>query len=282
MIKTKPLWLRKKVSLEAKRETDELLKDIGIATICQEASCPNISECFSKHQATFLLLGTICTRACTFCDVKRGKPKGVDEKEIEKVVEAIKRMKLKNVVITSVTRDDLSDGGAGHFVKCVKAIKDFNKEIKIELLVPDFKQSQDAIYKVANSKAQIVGHNVETVPRRYDVRGGSTYKGSLRVLEMIKEANPSVKTKSALMLGLGERENEIVEVMKDLREVDCDFLSIGQYLAPSKKHTEVLEFVHPDQFDRYKKIALSLGFRYVISSPYTRSSYMAHKYLKFE
>ncbi len=282
MIKTKPLWLRKKVSLEAKRETDELLKDIGIATICQEASCPNISECFSKHQATFLLLGTICTRACTFCDVKRGKPKGVDEKEIEKVVEAIKRMKLKNVVITSVTRDDLSDGGAGHFVKCVKAIKDFNKKIKIELLVPDFKQSQDAIYKVANSKAQIVGHNVETVPRRYDVRGGSTYKGSLRVLEMIKEANPSVKTKSALMLGLGERENEIVEVMKDLREVDCDFLSIGQYLAPSKKHTEVLEFVHPDQFDRYKKIALSLGFRYVISSPYTRSSYMAHKYLKFE
>ncbi len=279
MIKRKPEWLRKKVSFEAKRETDELLRDVGIATICQEASCPNISECFSKHQATFLLLGTICTRACTFCDVARGKPKVVDKEEIKKVIEATKRMKLKNVVITSVTRDDLDDGGAEHFVECVKALKEFNPSIKIELLVPDFKLNKEAIAKVANSNAEIVGHNVETVPRRYDVRGGSTYEGSLKVLKMIKEANPSVKTKSALMLGLGENEDEVVEVMKDLRDVECDYLSIGQYLSPSKKHAEVLEYVHPEQFEKYKKIALKLGFRYVISSPYTRSSYMAHEYL---
>jgi len=280
MTKRKPEWLRKKISFKEKRETDELLRDVGIATICQEASCPNISECFSKHQATFLLLGTICTRACTFCDVTRGKPKSVDNDEIDRVVEAVKRMGLKNVVITSVTRDDLDDGGAEHFSKCVKALKEFDPSIKIELLVPDFKGEKEPIKKVAFSGAEIVGHNVETVPRRYDVRGGSTYEGSLRVLRMIKEANPSVKTKSALMLGLGESEDEVVDVMKDLREVGCDFLSLGQYLAPSKKHAEVLEYVHPKQFEKYKKIALKLGFRYVISSPYTRSSYMAHEYLQ--
>jgi len=279
MVQRKPEWLRKKVSLEAKRQTDELLKDIGIATICQEASCPNISECFSKKQATFLILGIICTRACTFCDVTRGKPKAVDEKEIDKVVEACKRMGLQNVVITSVTRDDLDDGGAGHFVKCVQALKDMKPDIKIELLIPDMNENKDAINKVANCGAEIVGHNIETIPRRYDVRGGSNYQRSLKVLQMIKESNPKINTKSAIMLGLGESEDEVVEVFKDLRSVDCDFLSLGQYLAPSKKHTPVLEYVHPDQFKRYKEIALELGFRYVMSSPYTRSSYMAHEYL---
>ena len=280
MVQRKPEWLRKKVSFSAKRETDELLKDVGIATICQEASCPNISECFSKKQATFLILGTICTRACTFCDVTRGKPKSVDENEIQRVVEASKRMGLKNVVITSVTRDDLDDGGAEHFVKCVKALRDMKPDIKIELLIPDMNEDKNAINKVANSGAEIVGHNIETVPRRYDVRGGSSYQRSLRVLKMIKESNPKVHTKSAIMLGLGESEDEVVETMKDLRDVECDFLSIGQYLTPSKKHTPVLEYVHPKQFDRYKEIALELGFKYVMSSPYTRSSYMAHEYLQ--
>jgi len=279
MVQRKPEWLRKKVSFAAKRETDELLKDIGIATICQEASCPNISECFSKKQATFLILGTICTRACTFCDVARGKPKSVDENEIQRVVEASKRMGLQNVVITSVTRDDLNDGGAEHFVKCVKALKDMKPDIKIELLIPDMNENKDAINKVANCGAEIVGHNIETIPRRYDVRGGSNYQRSLKVLQMIKESNPKINTKSAIMLGLGESEDEVVEVFKDLRSVDCDFLSLGQYLSPSKKHTPVLEYVHPNQFKRYKEIALELGFRYVMSSPYTRSSYMAHEYL---
>jgi len=278
-MKRKPEWLRKKVSFAAKRETDELLKDIGIATICQEASCPNVSECFSKKQATFLILGTICTRACTFCDVTRGKPKSIDENEIQRVVEASKRMGLQNVVITSVTRDDLDDGGAEHFVKCVKALKDMKPDIKIELLIPDMNENKDAINKVANCGAEIVGHNIETIPRRYDVRGGSNYQRSLKVLQMIKESNPKINTKSAIMLGLGESEDEVVEVFKDLRSVDCDFLSLGQYLSPSKKHTPVLEYVHPDQFKRYKEIALELGFRYVMSSPYTRSSYMAHEYL---
>jgi lipoic acid synthetase len=280
MLAKKPQWLRKKVSFQAKKETDELLKDIGIATICQEASCPNISECFSKKQATFLILGTICTRACTFCDVSRGKPKPVDEAEIQRVVEAVKRMGLENVVITSVTRDDLSDGGAEHFVKCVKALKDMKPDIKIELLIPDLNEDKDAIFKVSNCGADIVGHNIETIPRRYDVRGGSNYQKSLRVLKLIKETNPFIKTKSAIMLGLGEKEDEVVEVFKDLRKVGCDFLSLGQYLSPSKKHTPVLEYVHPDKFKRYKELALNLGFDFVMSSPYTRSSYMAHEYLK--
>ena len=280
MVQRKPEWLRKKVSFTAKRETDELLKDVGIATICQEASCPNISECFSKKQATFLILGTICTRACTFCDVTRGKPKSVDENEIQRVVEASRRMGLQNVVITSVTRDDLDDGGAEHFVKCVKALRDMKPDIKIELLIPDMNEDKSAISKVANCGAEIVGHNIETVPRRYDVRGGSSYQRSLRVLKMIKEFNPKVHTKSAIMLGLGESEEEVVSVMKDLRNVECDFLSLGQYLAPSKKHTPVLEYVHPIQFNKYKEIALELGFKYVMSSPYTRSSYMAHEYLQ--
>lgn len=280
MLTRKPEWLRKKVSFQAKRDTDELLKDIGIATICQEASCPNISECFSKKQATFLILGTICTRACTFCDVSRGKPKPVDEAEIQRVVEAVRRMGLENVVITSVTRDDLDDGGAEHFVKCVKALKDMKPDIKIELLIPDLNEDKNAISKVSNCGAEIVGHNIETIPRRYDVRGGSDYQKSLRVLKLIKETNPSIKTKSAIMLGLGEKEDEVVEVFKDLREVGCDFLSLGQYLSPSKKHTPVLEYIHPNQFDRYKELALNLGFDFVMSSPYTRSSYMAHEYLK--
>ncbi len=279
MVQRKPDWLRKKVSFSAKIETDELLKDVGIATICQEASCPNISECFSKKQATFLILGTICTRACTFCDVSRGKPRSVDEDEIQRVMEAAKRMGLQNVVITSVTRDDLDDGGAEHFVKCVKALRDMKPDIKIELLIPDMNEDKNAINKVANSGAEIVGHNIETVPRRYDVRGGSSYQRSLRVLKMIKESNLKVHTKSAIMIGLGESEEEVVSVMKDLRNVECDFLSLGQYLAPSKKHTPVLEYVHPEQFNKYKEIALELGFDYVMSSPYTRSSYMAHEYL---
>ena len=275
----RPEWLRKKVSFKAKRDTDELLKDVGIATICQEAMCPNISECFGKKQATFLILGSVCTRACTFCNVTRGKPEDIDYKEIEKVVEAIKRLELKNVVITSVTRDDLSDGGAKHFFECVKAIKEFDKDIKIELLIPDFNEDRNSIEIVSNSGAQIVGHNIETIKRRYDIRNGSDYERSLRVLKMIKESNPRVNTKSGIMLGLGESEEEVVEVFEDLLSVECRFLSIGQYLAPSKKHTPVVEYIKPEQFERYKNIALDLGFRFVHSSPYTRSSYMAHEYL---
>ena len=276
----RPEWLRKKVSFKAKRDTDELLKDVGIATICQEAMCPNISECFGKKQATFLILGSVCTRACTFCNVARGKPENVDYEEIKKVVEAIKRLSLKNVVITSVTRDDLSDGGAKHFFECVKAIKEFDKDIKIELLIPDFNENRDSIEMVSNSGAQIVGHNIETIKRRYDIRSGSDYERSLRVLKMIKESNPRVNTKSGIMLGLGESEEEVVEVFRDLLSVGCEFLSIGQYLAPSKKHTPVVEYIKPEQFEKYKNIALGLGFRFVHSSPYTRSSYMAHEYLQ--
>jgi lipoic acid synthetase len=276
----RPQWLRIKVSFKAKRETDELLKDVGIHTICQEAMCPNISECFSKKQATFLILGSVCTRACTFCNVSRGNPNGyIDKEEIKRVVEAIKRLNLKNVVITSVTRDDLNDGGARHFVECVKAIYEYDNSIKIELLIPDFNENRESISIVANSNAQIVGHNIETIKRRYDIRGGSDYEKSLRVLKIIKESNVNVNTKSGIMLGLGESEDEVIEVFRDLLGVGCEFLSIGQYLAPSNKHAKVVEYITPEQFNKYKEIALKMGFRFVHSSPYTRSSYMAHEYL---
>jgi lipoic acid synthetase len=276
----KPQWLRKKISFKDKRDTDRLLKDIGISTVCQEAKCPNISECFREKQATFLILGSICSRACTFCNISKGKPSGIDTEEINKILKAIKKMNLRSIVITSVTRDDLSDGGAKQFSNCVKAIKKYDNSIDIELLIPDMNENKDAINSVANCGANIVGHNIETIKRRYDIRGGSDYHRSIRVLEIIKELNPNIRTKSALMLGLGERENEVIEVFKDLLQAGCDFLSIGQYLRPSKKHVPVLEFVKPEIFDRYRQIAIDLGFKFVYSSPYARSSYKAYEYLK--
>ena len=276
----KPEWLRKRLSNTAQKDMEKLLIDGGLHTICQEAKCPNISECFSKKNATFLILGDTCTRRCTYCNVKTGKPDGVNEDEINQVTIAVQKLGLKFVVITSPARDDLDDGGALQFYKVTKNILENNTDTQVELLIPDFKGNIESIQKVVDSGAVIIGHNVETVPRLYRVRRNATYERSLEVLRKIKElGGDAVKTKSALMVGLGETEDEMVQVFKDLIAVGCKFLSIGQYLAPSGNYEKVIEFVKPEQFERYKTLALELGFEFVHSTPYARSSYLAHEYL---
>ena len=276
----KPPWLRKKISFKAQKEMDQLLQEVGIHTICQEAKCPNISECFANKNATFLILGNICTRRCTYCNVTTGKPFEVNDKEINQVTTSVLKLQLKFVVITSPARDDLKDGGASQFYKVTKNILDKSQETQVELLIPDFKGNIDSITTVVNSGAVIIGHNIETVPRLYSIRKNASYERSLEVLKQIKLLGQGrVKTKSALMVGLGESEDEMIEVFKDLLKVGCKFLSIGQYLAPSKEFEKVIEFVKPEQFSRYKKIALELGFEFVHSTAYARSSYMAHEYL---
>ena len=278
--KRKPDWLLKKVFFKQKKDVEISLKNIGIHTVCQEAMCPNMSECFSKKLATFMILGSTCTRACSYCNVDTGMPSGIDEKEPQKVADAVTALGLKHVVITSVTRDDLSDGGAGQFIRCVRAIKDLDKSITVELLIPDLKYNQKSIEQVANSGAEVVGHNMETVPRLYAVRKGANYNKSLEVLQSLKNANPKLKTKSAFMLGLGEREDELKSSLQDLLDVNCTLLTMGQYLAPSKTHEEVKEYISPKKFEEYGELALQMGFEFVKSSPYTRSSYMAHEYFE--
>ncbi len=276
----KPEWLRKKISFSAQKDMDQLLKENGIHTICQEAKCPNISECFASKTATFLILGGICTRRCTYCNVTTGSPDAVNKKEIDQVTDAVKQLGLKFVVITSPARDDLKDGGAQQFFEVTQNILKTLPDTKVELLVPDFQANTESIKTVANSGAVIVGHNMETVPRLYHIRKASIYQRSLDVLREIKEHAPQgVKTKSAIMVGLGETKDEVVGVMKDLLGVGCKLLSIGQYLAPSNEFEKVVEYVTPKQFEEYKQIALDMGFEYVHSSPYARSSYMAHEYI---
>ena len=277
----KPEWLRKKISFSAQKDMDQLLKENGIHTICQEAKCPNISECFAAKTATFLILGGICTRRCTYCNVTTGSPDTVNKKEIDQVTDAVKALGLKFVVITSPARDDLKDGGAEQFLEVTQNLLETLPDTQVELLVPDFQGNIESIKTVANSGAIIVGHNIETVPRLYNIRKASIYQRSLDVLEEIKKYAPeNVKTKSAMMVGLGETKDEVVSVMKDLLNVDCKLLSIGQYLAPSNEYEKVLEYVTPEQFAEYKQIALDMGFEYVHASPYARSSYMAHEYVK--
>ena len=259
---------------------EQKLKSIGIHTVCQEAMCPNISECFSKRNATFMILGDTCTRKCTFCNVNKGKPNELDPKEPQKVADAVRALGLRHVVITSVTRDDLSDGGASVFKECVRAIKEMDETITVELLIPDLKNDEQALKTVANCGAEIIGHNIETVPRLYEVRKGAHYERSLEVLKTLKKLNPKVKTKSALMLGLGEREDELKDVLQDLLGVNCTLLTMGQYLRPSKEHVEVVEYIEPKRFEEYGEMAKEMGFEFVKSSPYTRSSYMAHEYFE--
>ncbi len=276
----KPEWLRKKIEFSAQKQMDQLLNDVGIHTICQEAKCPNISECFAKKNATFLILGNICTRRCTYCNVSTGKPFEVNQEEIDQVTVSVQKLGLKYVVITSPARDDLGDGGALQFEKVTKNILEEVPGTKVELLVPDFQGKIESIQKVACSGAVVLGHNIETVPRLYNIRKASKYERSIEVLRQLNElSTDDIKTKTGLMVGLGETEEEMVEVFKDLRKVGCTLLSIGQYLAPSSDFEKVIEYVRPSQFERYKKIALDMGFEYVHSSPYTRSSYLAHEYI---
>jgi len=254
----------------------DLLSGLHLHTICQSALCPNIGRCFAAGTATFLILGDVCTRRCTFCAVKKGQPGPVDEAEPEHLREAVEKMGLKYVVITSVTRDDLPDGGAAHFARTVTLLRENTADITIEVLVPDFRGSEEALRTVVESSPQVINHNVETVSRLYpEVRPGADYDRSLELLYMVKKLNPPIATKSGLMLGLGESREEVIEVMGDLREANCDLLTIGQYLQPSIQHHPVIRFVPPAEFAEYETIGREMGFAEVASSPLVRSSYRA-------
>ena len=275
----KPEWLKKKIDFDKNLKVSTLIKTIGLHTVCQEAKCPNISECFKNAHATFLILGKYCTRHCSFCAVEKSKPLPLDPKEPKKIAAAVKKMKLKHVVITSVTRDDLLDAGASVFAKTVSEIKKISKNIHIELLIPDLKGDRKALHAILESPPDILGHNVETVPRLYALRPRASYQTSLEVLKAVKEIDKNIYTKSALLLGLGENEGEVMKVMEDLQQVGCDFLAIGQYLRPTLNNVPVAEYIHPDKFDKYCEKGLALGFKHIESHPYVRSSFRASAYL---
>ena len=281
LITRKPAWLNKKINLKDLNQTKELLTDLNLNTVCEEALCPNIGECFSNGQATFMILGDICTRNCRFCGVSKGEPKKIDLDEPSRVAQAVKRLNLKHVVITSVTRDDLELQGADIFNKVVKEIKENTQAESIEVLIPDFQGKKKLFDLVIEAKPDVINHNVETVPALYNqVRPLANYRVSLEVLRYTKEKDPSIFTKSGLMLGLGEADNEVLKVLDDLREVDCDFLTLGQYLNPSKNHYPVVDFITPEKFEEYKEEALKRGFKFVASAPYVRSSYKAREALE--
>ena len=279
MEQRKPEWLKIKFQ-DPKHinKVERLLKGLSLHTVCEEASCPNRLECFNKGTATFMILGSTCTRNCRFCDVEKGRPTPVDPDEPENLAKATKELKLRHVVITSVTRDDLADGGADQFVKCIEKVRERSKGTSIEVLIPDLQGNEDALAKIVAAAPEIINHNVETVPSLYkNVRPMANYQQSLDVLANVKKMNTKIFTKSGIMLGLGETEEEVVRLFADLREVDCDFLTVGQYLQPSKKHHPVIEYVHPDIFKDYEKIAYEMGFKHVASGPFVRSSYNAEQ-----
>ncbi len=281
-MKRKPEWLR--IDLNKGRSLDyvkEILKRFSLNTVCEEANCPNRMECFSKKTATFMILGSQCSRNCKFCNITHGETQLVDPEEPQNVAKAAIELELKHIVITSVTRDDLSDGGAKHFSEVVKAIKASDKDIVVEVLIPDFQGDYDALEIVVKSKPEIINHNIETVPRLYtEVRPEAIYQRSLDLLKNVKAIDGTILTKSGIMVGLGEKEDEVIQVLKDLRSAQCDFLTIGQYLAPSAKHYPVVEYVTPDMFKSYKEKALSMGFSFVASAPLVRSSYNAAEMLE--
>jgi len=276
----KPSWLVVKAPKEETlQKMRRLLDDLKLHVICDQALCPNIGTCYAHGTATFLILGDTCTRNCHFCAVKKGQTRPPDPEETERVGQAVKRLRLKHVVVTSVTRDDLKDFGAGQFASTVTRTRALNPEARIELLIPDFKGSSEALKKVVKANPDIIGHNLETVPRLYpQVRPGASYQRSLKLLKMIKVLNGAIFTKSGLMLGLGEKEREILDVMKDLRSVDCDILTLGQYLQPSERQLKVEEYIKPQKFKKYQEIGLHLGFAYVASGPLVRSSFNAGEY----
>ena len=281
-IKKKPSWIRSKVlDTQTFFNTKAIVNKNNLHTVCQEANCPNITECWSKKHATFMIMGDTCTRGCAFCDVKTGKPGMLDLFEHIKISKAVKELNLNHVVITSVDRDDLDDGGAEHFKKVVLETKKKNPNTTIEVLTPDFLRKGDAYKKVLDSNPHVFNHNIETVPSLYLlVRPGSRYFGSIKLLESVKKFKPNIFTKSGIMVGLGENKNEIIQVMDDLRVANVDFLTIGQYLQPSPKHYPLQRYYHPDEFKELKDIAISKGFLLVASSPLTRSSYHADEDFK--
>ena len=276
-LKKKPNWIRSKM-MNSKEFflTKTLINKNNLVTVCQEANCPNITECWSKKHATFMIMGDTCTRACGFCDVKTGKPEKLDPYEDIKIANAVKQLNLKHVVITSVDRDDLSDGGSNHFKKVVNTTRKKNPNTTIEVLTPDFLRKGESYKKLLEADLDVFNHNIETVPRLYlKVRPGARYFASLELLKNAKKDNKKVFTKSGIMVGLGEEHDEIIQVMDDLRSANVDFITIGQYLQPSAKHHPLQRYYHPDEFKELESIAKSKGFLLVSSSPLTRSSYHA-------
>ncbi len=273
----KPSWLRVKApTSKTYHETRDLMRSLKLTTVCEEAACPNIGECWQQKHATFMIMGAICTRACAFCNVITGVPNALDQNEPDKVAEAVQTLGLEHVVITSVDRDDLDDGGAQHFVEVIEAIRASSPNTTIEILTPDFKNKIGAGAKVARAKPDVFNHNLETVPNLYlTIRPGSRYFNSLRLLQEVKEVDPTIFTKSGLMVGLGEERQAVMQVMDDLRSADVDFLTIGQYLQPTPKHAKIDCYVTPEEFESYEKIARGKGFHMVSASPLTRSSYHA-------
>ena len=283
MIRKLPTWFNQDIPDNATLERGRLLSEYKVSTVCQEAKCPNLSFCFKNLRFTFMILGDTCTRNCRFCAVKKsnGGPLEIDLEEPFRIAEVVKKLALNYVVITSVTRDDLEDGGAEVFAKTITLINDIDRNIKVEVLIPDFQGKISSLRCLLNTQPNVVAHNIETVPRLYkDLRPLADYQLSLGLLRKIKELRPSLTSKSSIILGLGETEAEVIKAMEDLRQSQCDILTLGQYLSPSIEHYPIREFINPEQFHRYQDIGLALGFKAVLAGPKVRSSYQAESVYK--
>lgn len=276
-IARRPEWIKlTPLHTETIEKMTRLMRGLHLHTVCESAHCPNQSECFSMGTATFMILGDICTRNCTFCAIKKGRPEALDANEPDHVLEAVKKLNLRYAVITSVTRDDLEDGGAEQFSRVIKLIRAYDPHIPVEVLIPDLQGSAEALKTVIDAQPSVLNHNVETVPRLYtEVRPKASYERSVGLLQRAKSSDPRLYTKSGIMVGLGETLDEIVSVMKDLRSVGCNFLTIGQYLQPSLKHHAVIRYVTPEEFKEYEEVGKTLGFTAVVSGPLVRSSFHA-------
>ena len=273
----KPEWLRIKIQSNNEiREVEELLDDLSLSTVCREARCPNRCECYSKKTATFMIMGNTCTRGCSFCNVKSGHPSMLGREEPVNIARAVERLGLKYVVVTSVTRDDLDDGGAQHFRRVIEEIREKTPGVKVEVLIPDLRGNKDALRRIISAGPEVVNHNIETVPRLYtSVRPEAEYRRSLEIIGEAKRVSPNIKTKSGIMLGLGETRAEVIEVFRDLRIHGCDLLTVGQYLRPSEEHVPMERYITPEEFSWYRERALEMGFEGVASGPLVRSSYKA-------
>lgn len=273
----KPDWIRVRApQSEGFKNTHKLARELKLNTVCEEAACPNIGECWAKKHATFMILGSVCTRACAFCNIKTGRPDAVDADEPQHLAEAIATLGLAHAVITSVDRDDLEDGGAAHFVKCIQAIREQSPETTIEILTPDFMRKPGAVEQVVAAKPDVFNHNIETVPGLYPrIRPGARYFHSLNLLHQVKQLDPSIFTKSGIMVGIGEEKSQVLQVMDDFRSASIDFMTIGQYLQPTPRHAPIDRFVTPDEFTFYERMGKAKGFLMISSSPLTRSSYHA-------
>lgn len=280
-VRRKPKWLRVNYERQSIKEIEVMMEQLSLNTVCKEAKCPNLGECYKKRTATFMIMGSQCTRNCRFCNVTNGKPQNLDINEPENVAKAVKELGLSHAVITSVTRDDLEDCGASHFAKTIEAVKSLNPDTTVEVLIPDLKGIKENLDIVIKANPDVINHNVETVERLYDtVRPEAIYERSIDVLKYVKEVAPHILTKTGIMVGLSESDEEVFKVMDDVLKAGCDIFTIGQYLRPSNKHIEVYEYVTPEKFEEYRVVGVEKGFKYIASSPLVRSSYNAQEAIK--